>query len=150
MSHYDRYIESTLAEGEEVQAVHTVLMVTRSTTATRLEPGGRMFTEARRRFARRGGYEGEPGTVAHGIPFRQGGHLLVVTDRRVGLWRGPSQHRTGVLWSVPRDQLAGVERRPRLQFMSRFRLHFSDGSWAALMTFRGRNVRRLAELLGTR
>jgi hypothetical protein len=148
MGTYDEWIVPTLVEGEQLASAHTVIFVTRSTTAPRLARRRGTFVDLRRRLSRRGGYEGAPGTVAHSIPFRQGGHLLVVTDRRVGIWRGPAQHRPGVLWSVPREQLSGVERRPRLQLMARFRLHFEDGSWAAFLTFRARSVRRLAELLG--
>lgn len=47
-----------------------------------------------------------------------------------------------------RRGLARVERRPRLQLMARFRVHYADGSRLALLTFRRRTVEGFRAVLG--
>lgn len=93
-------------------------------------------------LARAGAVKGEPGSVARQIPTARNCYL-VVTQRRVGLVKPGLPGK--MLWSAARSEIIRVERRPRLQALARFRLHFADGSSAAFMTWRRRNIDRLAE-----
>jgi len=70
------------------------------------------------------------------------GHQLSMTERMA------SRSSPARVWTVGRGQVAGIERRPRLQQLARFRLHFSDGSWIAIMTPEAGDVRALTQLLG--
>jgi hypothetical protein len=152
-SSHARWVQPTLAEGEELQYAHSAVCVARPRATRRADPGERGGLAARfayisDRLARRGGVDGDPGSVARSIAFRHGALVLGVTDRRVGLWQGQSQQRSGVVWAVERERVAGVQRLRRRRLLPRFRVHFDDGSWAAFDTFRARNVRELAGLLG--
>jgi hypothetical protein len=82
-------------------------------------------------------------------PFGVLQRVLWVSDRRVGFTGSRGSREPGVLlWSVPRAWVVRVERRPRVQAMARFRLHFADGSFVAALTMRRRTVESLADLLG--
>jgi hypothetical protein len=101
-------------------------------------------------LARRGSVDGEPGTRAADLPRpATDAALLVLTDRRVGLWPDLSAggHAEPV-WTLPRGEVAGIEPRPRAQLLARFRLRFADGSALAYMTMRRAAVDRLAGELG--
>ncbi|MFD8703364.1 hypothetical protein ACFV1W_12155 [Kitasatospora sp. NPDC059648] len=104
-------------------------------------------------LARIGAVTGESGTIARSFPKAEGGvttKLLVVTDRRTAFVTvGPDVRKVGrLLWHVPRTLVAGVERRPRLQAMARFRLRFADGSAVSMYTMRRRTIEALADHLG--
>ncbi|MFJ3337171.1 hypothetical protein [Streptomyces sp. NPDC086766] len=92
-----------------------------------------------------GAQSGGHGSVAAGVPGTSGALLLRVTDQRVGLVH-PLDGTP--VWEVPRAWVARVERRPRLQLMARFRLHFADGSWLALLTMRRRTIERFRSVIG--
>jgi hypothetical protein len=82
-------------------------------------------------------------------PFGVSQRVLWVSDRRVGLTGTRGGREPGaLLWAVPRAWVVRVERRPRVQTMTRFRLHFADGSFVAALTMRRRTVESLADLLG--
>ncbi|MFJ9773022.1 hypothetical protein ACIRVF_17580 [Kitasatospora sp. NPDC101157] len=104
-------------------------------------------------LARMGAVTGEPGSLARSFPRVEGvavTKLLVVTDRRTAFVTvGPDIRKGGrLLWHVPRQLVARVERRPRLQAMARFRLCFADGSAVSMYTMRRRTVEALADHLG--
>ena len=74
--------------------------------------------------------------------------LLCVTDMRlVFLLVGPDRKKAELAWQAPRSDVIRAERRPRLQIMARFQLHFADGSSLALMTMRRRTIDSLAAAL---
>jgi hypothetical protein len=74
--------------------------------------------------------------------------LLCVTDRRLlFLLAGPDRKRAELAWQAPLSEVIRAERRPRLQIMARFQLHFADGSSLALMTLRRRTIESLATAL---
>jgi len=83
---------------------------------------------------------------AGSMPQTSGSALVLrVTDQRVGL----VGQRDGIpVWEVPRAWVVRVERRPRLQLLARFRLHYADGSWLAFMTARRRTVEGFQALIG--
>ncbi|GHE04943.1 hypothetical protein [Streptomyces alanosinicus] len=85
------------------------------------------------------------GSIAAGMPSTSGALLLRVTDQRVGLVK-PLDGTP--VWEVPRPWVARVERRPRLQLMARFRLHYADGSWHAFLTMRRRTIEQFRSLIG--
>ncbi|MFD7706740.1 hypothetical protein ACFV6E_10585 [Streptomyces sp. NPDC059785] len=92
-----------------------------------------------------GAASGGAGSIAAGLPATSGALLMRVTDQRVGLVR----HLDGTpVWEVPRDWVARVERRPRLQAMARFRVHYADGSWLAFLTARRRTIEAFGTHLG--
>ena len=110
-----------------------------------------------------GAVKGGQGSLANGFPENMSSaawlSLLCVTDRRVlfvltqpgysearaakGLSKPPR-----LVWQVPRSFVAGIERRPRLQLMAKFRIHFVDGSSASVMTMRRRTIESLSSVLG--
>ncbi|WP_432037808.1 hypothetical protein [Streptomyces cucumeris] len=85
------------------------------------------------------------GSIASGMPETSGGLLLRITDQRIGLVR-PLDGTP--VWEVPRSWAARVERRPRLQLMARFRLHYADGSWLAFLTMRRRTIETFKDVIG--
>ena len=92
-----------------------------------------------------GAQGGKAGSIASQLPGTSGALLLRVTDQRVGLVK-PLDGTP--VWEVPRTWVARIERRPRLQLMARFRVHYADGSWLAFLTMRRRNIERFRALLG--
>lgn len=139
---YAGRVRPFLQEGEEIVAAENVVCV-----ATGVGAAGGVGGALGNRLGRVGAVTGEPDSIARSIPYQDGGLALGVTDRRVGLWSGPAMGQPAELWSAPRDVVARVERRSRLQMLARFRLHFVDGSSAAFMTPRRATIERLAELL---
>lgn len=102
--------------------------------------------------ARAGAVTGAPGSIADSfpsaLPYARRG-LICVTDRRVlFVLEDPTRKAPKLLWQAPRSYVIGVERRPRLQVMAKFRLHFVDGSSASLLTMRRRSIESLASVLG--
>jgi hypothetical protein len=101
-------------------------------------------------IGRIGAVRGEAGSVAHGIPRSPGPRQavwLVVTDRRLLLFDS-IEPTASAYWQVSRNLISSVERRPRLQQMARFRMHFTDGSSAAFMTRSAADVRSLRAEIG--
>lgn len=130
-----------LGEGEELAAVERVQLV--AGTKGLALPGARIGN----RLARAGATHGGVGSTASTIPVRNGVLLLAITNRRA-LLRTFAPGGEGVaLWEVPAAVMTQVERRPRLQVMARFRVHFDDGSSAAFMTFHRAAIDRLARAL---
>lgn len=95
------------------------------------------------------GVTGEPGSLARTMPMAPGVLWMAVTDRRLllGPILGPTD---ALLWEIDRTRVAGVEPRPRLEVLARFRLHFTDSSSVALLTPRRRTVDAFGEVLGYR
>jgi hypothetical protein len=102
------------------------------------------------RLAQIGAVTGAKGSIADTFPH----HLppvkaLCATDKRLlFLLYSPARKTAQVVWEIPRELVQGVQRRPRLQLLARFRLHFTDGSSVAVMTPRRRNIESLAASLG--
>lgn len=86
---------------------------------------------------RYGALSGGAQSIAAAMPATSGALLMRVTDQRVGL----VQHADGTpVWEIPRAWVAQVERRPRLQLLARFRVHYADGTWLAFLTARRRTI----------
>jgi hypothetical protein len=99
-----------------------------------------------------GAVKGGKGTIAdsfpHDLPI--GLNMLTVTDKRVLFLYADAARKTArPLWGVPRSAVLGVERRPRLQVMAKFRLHFEDGSSVSILTMRRRSIDSLTGVLGS-
>jgi hypothetical protein len=98
-----------------------------------------------------GAVKGGKGTTADSFPhdLPVGTSMLTVTDRRVLLlYAGPARKSAQLFWQARRSAVLDVERRPRLQVMAKFRLHFEDGSSVSVLTMRRRSVDSLARALG--
>jgi hypothetical protein len=98
-----------------------------------------------------GAVKGGKGSIAdtfpHDLPL--GTSMLTVTDSRVlFLYADPARKSAQLLWQAPRSAVLDVERRPRLQVMAKFRLHFQDGSSVSLLTMRRRSIDSVATALG--
>jgi hypothetical protein len=102
-------------------------------------------------IAQVGAVKGEKGTIADSFPhdLPLGTNMLTVTDRRVLFLYTDTRKTARSLWGVPRSAVLGVERRPRLQVMAKFRLHFQDGSSVSILTMRRRSIDSLAAVLGS-
>jgi hypothetical protein len=99
-----------------------------------------------------GAVKGGKGTIADSFPhdLPLGTNMLTVTDRRVlFLYTGAARNTAQPLWGVPRSAVLGVERRPRLQVMAKFRLHFEDGSSVSILTMRRRSIDSLTAVIGS-
>ncbi len=97
-----------------------------------------------------GAVKGGKGTIADGFPhdLPVGTTLLTVTEKRVLLlYAGPARKSAQLIWQSPRSAVLQVERRPRLQVMAKFRLHFEDGSSVSVLTMRRRSIDSLAGVL---
>lgn len=100
-----------------------------------------------------GAVKGGKGTIADSFPhdLPLGTNMLTVTDRRVlFLYTDATRKTARPLWGVPRSAVLGVERRPRLQVMAKFRLHFEDGSSVSILTMRRRSIDSLSSVLGSK
>ena len=98
-----------------------------------------------------GAVKGGKGTIADGFPhdLPVGTNMLTVTDKRVLLlYAGPARKSAQLIWQSPRSAVLQVERRPRLQVMAKFRLHFEDGSSVSVLTMRRQSIDSLAGVLG--
>lgn len=104
--------------------------------------GGRLGDHLMHQYgARSGGAQ----AIAAALPPTSGALLMRVTDQRVGLVRPVDGT---PVWEIPRAWAAHVERRPRLQLMARFRVHYTDGTWLAFLTARRRTIEAFATALG--
>ncbi|MEU8589010.1 hypothetical protein AB0C59_18710 [Streptomyces sp. NPDC048664] len=142
ISRHQRSALAGLASGEQLLTFGVVVPAKHAKGVRMGRIGGELGTELVRGV---GAESGGPGSIAAGLPRSSGALLLRVTDQRVGL----VQPLDGVpVHEIPRAWAARVERRPRLQLMARFRLHFVDGSWLAFLTFRRRTIETFQGAIG--
>ncbi|MFF9816663.1 hypothetical protein [Streptomyces sp. NPDC014006] len=147
MSLHERSALTGLAPGERLLAHHVVVPV-KSAKGVKLNVhghgrlGGQFGDHLMQNI---GAASGGAGSVAGQLPPTSGALLMRVTDQRVGLVRATDG---APVWEVPRAWVVRVERRPRLQLMARFRVHYSDGSWLAFLTMRRRWIESLRGVLG--
>ncbi|WP_031073124.1 hypothetical protein [Streptomyces sp. NRRL WC-3742] len=148
INQYRQAVQPLLEQGERLLDVATVTPVAGASGV-----GDGAGAAIGNKLARIGAVSGGHGSIASGFPASDGvptRRLLVVTDRRAAVVIVPIDIRkpSRLVWHAPRHLVQRVERRPRLQLMARFRLHFADGSAVALMTMRRRTVEALADQLG--
>ncbi|MBP0448721.1 hypothetical protein J5Y04_04075 [Kitasatospora sp. RG8] len=147
MNRYRPALDPLLEPGEQLLDVATVVPV-----AGAKGVGHGVGAKVGNALGQLGGVTGGAGSLADGFPTTQGGtmvRLLVVTDRRTAVVATLDVRKPGrLLWHVPRNFVARIERRPRWQAMARFRLHFVDGSAASMYTARRRTIESLADHLG--
>ncbi|MGW4569469.1 hypothetical protein ACWEN3_46590 [Streptomyces sp. NPDC004561] len=138
---HERSALSQLAPGEQLLGYGTVVPA-KSAKGIGVNLGGAIANQV---MGAVGAQSGGAGSIASGMPRTSGALLLRVTDQRVGL----VQPLNGTpVWEVPRTWVTRVERRPRMQLMARFRLHYADGSWLAFLTMRRRTIDQLRSLIG--
>lgn len=142
MSRQQQSALSQLAPGEQLLAYGIVVPAKGAKGLKMGYLGGDLGQEMVRSI---GAESGGPGSVASGMPRTSGALLMRVTDQRVGL----VNHLNGTpVWEIPRTWAVRVERRPRLQLMARFRLHFADGSWLAFLTMRRHRIEAFQSVIG--
>ncbi|TGB05584.1 hypothetical protein [Streptomyces sp. MZ04] len=127
---------SQLAPGEQLLAYGIVVPV-KSAEGIKVKHGrlgGMLGDHLMHRY---GAQSGGAQSIAAAMPPASGALLMRVTDQRVGLV-GPMDGTP--VWEIPRAWAARVERRPRLQLMARFRVHYADGTWLAFLTARRRTI----------
>jgi hypothetical protein len=102
------------------------------------------------RLAQIGAVKGGKGSIADTFPHHlpPGKALCATNQRLLFLLVNRARKTAQLMWEVPRELVRGVERRPRLQLLARFRLHFTDGSSVAIMTPHRRDIEALAVSLG--
>jgi hypothetical protein len=147
LSRHQRSALGHLAPGEQLQTFGVVVPA-KSAKGVKLDihGHGRLGGQFGDYLAHNvGARSGGAGSIAAGMPPSSGALLLRVTDQRVGLVH-PLEGTP--VWEVPRTWVARVERRPRLQLMARFRLHYADGSWLAFLTMRRRTLERFQTWIG--
>ncbi|MBW5420070.1 hypothetical protein GKQ77_00530 [Streptomyces sp. BG9H] len=129
--------QSQLAAGERLLA-HGIVVPVKSAEGVKLKHGRIGGMVGDHLMHRYGAQSGGAQSIAAAMPSTSGDALLLrVTDQRVGL----VQIKDGTpVWEVPRTWVTQVERRPRLQLMARFRVHYADGSWLAFLTARRRTI----------
>jgi hypothetical protein len=118
-------------------------MPSRYATGSISETG--LAAAARLAISRIGAVRGDVGSVADDIPRAPGPQQavwLVLTDHRALLFDDVTPDAT-IYWQIPRALVSSIERRPRLQQLVRFRMHFTDGSSAAFLTRSAPDVRAL-------
>jgi hypothetical protein len=148
MSRQQRSALSQLAAGEQLLSYGVVVPAksAKGVKMTRPGPFSGIGGELGDRLVQSvGAASAGAGSIAAGMPPSSGALLLRVTDQRVGLVRPLDG---AAVWEVPRAWVARVERRPRLQLMARFRLHYADGSWLAFLTARRRTIETFRSQLG--
>ncbi|MFE6050539.1 hypothetical protein ACFQ6N_07290 [Kitasatospora sp. NPDC056446] len=147
MNRYRSAVQPLLEPGEHLLDVATAVPVSGARGS-----GGTPGALIGARLARIGSVSGGSGSIAQGFAAtagRSGAGQLAVTDRRALFLHSVDVRKPGrMMWHAPRHLVLRVERRPRLQAMARFRLHFADGSAVALLTMRRRTVEALADHLG--
>ncbi|MFE9423305.1 hypothetical protein ACFYNO_10090 [Kitasatospora sp. NPDC006697] len=147
INRHRRNVDPLLEPGERLLDIASVVPVAGSHGA-----GHGLGGAVGNRLAQAGAVSGGTGSIASGFPTTSGNamaRLLVVTDRRAAYVHVRDIRKTGqVLWHAPRQLVLRVERRPRLQAMAKFRLHFVDGSSVAIATMRRRTIEGLADHLG--
>jgi hypothetical protein len=113
---------------------------------------GSVGTAAGNKLAQIGAVKGGKGSLAdsfpHHLPPGSTRLLCVTSQRLLFLLSSPARKSAELVWEVPREAVQGVERRPRMQLLARFRLHFADGSAVSIMTLSRRNIESLAGELG--
>ena len=152
-------IDPLLGPGEQMLDAG-VIYPTRGLEVVGMEPLTKAAAEA---IARVGAVKGMPGGFAESFPENKPGYIntMVLTDKRVLIVRtqpGHSEARVAkgltmkptVIWEVPRSHVSGIERRPRLQLLAKFRLHFIDGSSVSAMTVRRHTIDAFAQVLGVK
>ncbi len=137
----ERAVRNQLAAGEQLLAYASVVPAA-GARGVSVNLGGVLANDLMSQVGAQGGMAGG---IASQMPATSGALLLRVTDQRVGLVK-PLDGTP--VWEVPRAWVARVERRPRLQLMARFRVHYADGSWLAFLTMRRRNIEQFRALLG--
>ncbi|MDF3300408.1 hypothetical protein [Streptomyces tropicalis] len=143
MSRHQRAALGFLNPGEQLQTFGVVVPAKSAKGSGHGQIGGDLGGMLARSV---GAQSGGAGSVASGLPATSGAALLLrVTDQRVGL---VDPLRGTPVWEVPRTWVARVERRPRLQLMARFRVHYCDGSWLAFLTMRRRTAEQFGAWLG--
>lgn len=148
LNRYRTAVEPLLEPGERLLDVATVVPV-----AGARGIGDGAGARVGNKLGQLGAVSGQSGSLASGFPTTTGEvrtRLLAVTDRRTAfVTASPDVRKAGrLLWHAPRQAVLRVERRPRLQAMARFRLHFADGSAVSLYTARRRTIEALADHLG--
>ena len=139
---YRKLVADHLRGGEEL-LVATNAVPAKGARGVSVNPIGAAIGNT---IARAGSVKGEKDGIAAGIPSSGGSAvILAVTDGRVGIWKLDG---SGELWSVDRTDVAGVEKTRRLQLLARYRLHFTDGSSAAVMTPSAKSIDALQDALG--
>ncbi|MEU6991005.1 hypothetical protein ABZ953_10170 [Streptomyces sp. NPDC046465] len=136
---------SQLAPGEQLLSFGIVVPV-KSAEGIKVKHGmigGKLGDHLMHRY---GAQSGGAQSIAAAMPSTSGALLMRVTDQRIGLVR----HLDGTpVWEIPRTWAAQVERRPRLQLMARFRVHYADGSWLAFLTARRRTIEAFTTALNS-
>ncbi|MEU1287900.1 hypothetical protein [Kitasatospora sp. NPDC005856] len=147
LNRYRNAVEPLLEPGEHLLDVATVVPV-----AGARGVGDGAGARVGNKLGQLGAVSGQSGSLASGFPATTGEvrtRLLAVTDRRTAFVTALDVRKAGrLLWHAPRHAVLRVERRPRLQAMARFRLHFADGSAVSLYTMRRRTIESLADHLG--
>ncbi|KJS63570.1 hypothetical protein [Streptomyces rubellomurinus] len=148
MNLHRQAVEPLLAPGERLLDVATVVPVSGAKGI-----GDGTGAKVGNALARLGAVTGQSGSIASGFPSTDGTvmhRLLMVTDQRLAFVTSSVDRRKPgqVMWHAPRHLIQRIERRPRLQLMARFRLHFTDGSAVSLFTARRRTIESLATHLG--
>ncbi|MEU7058986.1 hypothetical protein [Streptomyces sp. NPDC046197] len=147
ISRHQRSALGHLAPGEQLQT-YAVVVPAKGAKGVKvsIHGHGRFGGELGDQLVRSvGAQSGGAGSIASGLPATSGALLMRVTDQRVGLVH-PLDGTP--VWEVPRAWVARVDRRPRLQLMARFRLHYADGSWLAFLTMRRRTIEDFRSWIG--
>jgi hypothetical protein len=137
----ERAARSQLAPGEHLLS-YAIVVPVKNARGVSVNIGGMVGNALARNVGAQGGGHG---SIAASCPDVSRGLVMRVTDQRVGLVNGVDGT---PVWEIPRNWVVRVERRPRLQLMARFRVHYADGSWLAFMTFRRRNIESFRAVLG--
>jgi hypothetical protein len=136
-----------LTPGEQLSCIELIYPV-RGGRGAGMGPGAAIGN----RIGQIGAVLGGKQSIAYTFPYSfppQSRRLLCATSGRLMFLLSDSRLTSAeVIWQLPRDQVRGVERRPRTQLMARFRLHFADGSSAAVLVTRRRAIDALTEALG--
>lgn len=91
---------------------------------------------------------GEEGTIAQTVPTEATAFALVLTDRRLALYRLKLDQLKDVAWEISRDRITGIRKLARTTVMRRMRVHFDDGSAVELSVPPGKALGILREELG--
>ena len=142
-------IAPRLAPGEDLVSVDIVVP---AAGARGISTGGAGALGARigDKIGQHGAVKGADDSLAATVPATGAAYLLALTGRRLLLFHQLEGAGLGELvWEAPREAVAGVERKRRVQIMAKFVLHFADGSAATFMTMRRATIDSLAGSLGT-
>jgi hypothetical protein len=146
-----------LRQGERVLDIVMPVVPVRGASGSRLPAAGvgpnlagGLGRATGNRLAQIGAVKGGKGSIADTFPHHlPPGKALCATDQRLlFLLYSPARKSAQLVWELPRELVRGVERRPRVQMLARFRLHFTDGSSVAVMVHRRRSIDALQASLG--